>query len=460
MTGDQHARLVTHVIAPDDCEAAAVLLCGRGLGGDTEILTVREVHPVPYEACSLREPDRLTWGTETLRPLLARAAKEHLAVVKAHGHPNGLRAFSPTDDTSDHELFRSVHGWTDDGRPHGSVVVLPDGECIARFVDDAGAFAPVDLVTVVGDDLRFFWRDPLVTGPPDFTRRHAQAFGEGTVATLRRLSVAVVGVSGTGAPVVEQLLRLGVGRLVLVDPDRVEERNLNRITHTTRVDARAARLKVDVAAEAVRRADLGTEVVTYARNLKDPEVVRAVAACDLVFGCMDGAEGRHLLNRLATFYVLPYLDVGIRLDADGRGGVSQVCGSVHWLTPGGSSLVSRGVISLAEVAAEGLRRQSPAEYARRREEKYIKGVREDRPAVVSVNTTFAGLAVTELLARLHPFRDDGNAPCARLTCTLSQVRFECAEDGPPCPMLSRHVGRGDTVPLLLDPELSEAERAA
>ena len=72
----------------------------------------------------------------------------------------------------------------------------------------------------------------------------------------------------------------------------------------------------------------------------------------------------------------------------------------------------------------------------------------------------ANRAVTELLARLHPFRDDGNAPCARLTCTLSQVRFECAEDGPPCPMLSRHVGRGDTVPLLLDPELSEAERAA
>ncbi|MBI5511429.1 MAG: ThiF family adenylyltransferase [Deltaproteobacteria bacterium] len=460
MTADQHARLAAHVLAPDGCEAAAVLICGRGRGDDAEVLTVREVHPVPYEACPVREPDRLTWRTETIAPLVARAAKEGLAVVKAHGHPGGRRAFSPTDDAADRELFRSVHGWTDDGRPHGSLVVVPGGECIARFVDEAGAFAPVDLVTVVGDDLRLFWRDAVATGPPGFARRHAQAFGEGTADALRRLSVAVVGVSGTGGPVVEQLQRLGVGRLVLVDPDRVEELNLNRIPHATRDDALRKRPKVDVAAEAVRRTGLGTEVVTYARNLKDPEVVRAIATCDLVFGCMDGAEGRHLLNRLATFYVLPYIDVGVRLDADGRGGVSQICGSIHWLTPGGSSLLSRGVISLDEVAAEGLRRQSPAEYRRRREEKYIKGIREDRPAVVSVNTTFAGLAVTELLARLHPFRDDGNAPCARLTCTLSQVRFECAEDGPPCPVLARHVGRGDVVPLLLDPELSETERAA
>lgn len=459
MTGEQHARLVGHVIAADGCEAAAVLLCGRSLGDD-ELLTVREVHLVPYADCPVRTPDLLTWRTEVLAPLVERAAREHLAIVKAHGHPNGLRAFSQTDDRADRDLFRSVHGWTDDGLPHGSMVVLPDGECIARFVDVESQFTAVDLVTVVGQDLRLFWNEEIALETPRFLRRHAQAFGDATVATLCRLSVAVVGVSGTGSPVVEQLLRLGVGRLVLVDPDHIEEHNLNRITHATRDDARTARLKVDVAAGAIRDAALGTEVVAFPRNLKDPEVVRAVAACDLVFGCMDGAEGRHLLNRLATFYVLPYIDVGIRLDADGRGGVSQVCGSVHWLVPGGSSLLSRGVISLEEVAAEGLRRRSPEEYERRRAEKYIKGVREDRPAVVSVNTTFAGLAVTELLARLHSFRDDGNAPYARVTCSLSQVRFEYAEDGAPCPALARHVGRGDTVPLLFDPELSPGERAA
>ncbi|MGZ3387313.1 MAG: ThiF family adenylyltransferase, partial [Isosphaeraceae bacterium] len=83
------------------------------------------------------------------------------------------------------------------------------------------------------------------------------------------------------------------------------------------------------------------------------------------FGCMDGAEGRNLLNRLATFYCLPYFDVGVRLEADGHGGVSQVCGSVHYLQPGGSSLLSRGVIAAEDIEAEALRRTDPAEYERR-----------------------------------------------------------------------------------------------
>lgn len=50
-----------------------------------------------------------------------------------------------------------------------------------------------------------------------------------------------------------------------------------------------------------------------------PEAVHEVACCDVIFGCTDGAEARHLLNHIATFYSIPYFDVGVRLDADGQG---------------------------------------------------------------------------------------------------------------------------------------------
>jgi tRNA A37 threonylcarbamoyladenosine dehydratase len=63
-----------------------------------------------------------------------------------------------------------------------------------------------------------------------------QAFGEGTTRQLQRLRIAVAGASGTGSPVIEQLVRL-VGHLVLVDDDRVEHRNLNWITFATTDDA-------------------------------------------------------------------------------------------------------------------------------------------------------------------------------------------------------------------------------
>src|SRR5437879_8706512 len=176
--------------------------------------------------------------------------------------------------------------------------------------------------------------------------RNQQVFGRGTAARLRTLSVAVVGCSGTGSLVVEQLARLGVGRLVLVDADLVQEKNLNRVLNTGKEDVYLGKAKVFALASAIARMGLGQEVLPLPLNLVSPRAVREVAACDVVFGCTDGAEARHVLNRLATFYSLPYFDVGVRLDADGSGGISNISGAVHYLQPGGSSLLSRGAYEM------------------------------------------------------------------------------------------------------------------
>lgn len=185
-------------------------------------------------------------------------------------------------------------------------------------------------------------------------------------------------------------------------------KNLNRIPGATMKDALDEAFKVDVSKRYVEGLALGTEVLALSTDLAKAEAVRAIAECDIVFGCMDGAEGRHLLNRIASFYLLPYFDLGVRLDADGRGGVEQVCGTVHYLKPGGSSLLSRGVYTLEEVRAEGLQRTDPEAYREHLRSKYIIGVQEDRPAVISVNMQIASMAVNEMLARIHPFRDEPN----------------------------------------------------
>ena len=377
------------------------------------------------------------------------------AVVKIHSHRGHYAQFSQVDDDSDRQLFSSVYGWTDSELPHASAVMLPDGQMFGRVVTSDGQFLPLALIAVAGDDVHFWHVGVMEAGLPEFTRRHSQAFGKGTTEMLRRLAVAIVGCSGTGSPVVEQLARLGVGKLILVDPDRVEEKNLNRILNATMDDAIAGRFKVDVAAKAVTRMGLGTEVIPVHENIVNPAVVKLLAESDVAFGCMDGAEGRNLLNRLATFYCIPYFDVGVRLEADGSGGISQICGSVNYLQPGGSSLVSRKVITPEEIGAEGLRRTDPAGYAEQVKARYIRGVQEDRPAVVSVNMHYASLAVNEFLARLHPYRDDGNSGFSWFGSSLTQARFFQEADGEPCPSLSRHVGRADTMPLLDMPALSE-----
>jgi len=199
---------------------------------------------------------------------------------------------------------------------------------------------------------------------------------------------------------------------------------------------------------------LGQEVLPLATNLADKSTVSAVAECDVVFGCMDGAEGRHLLNRLATFYCLPYFDVGVGLAADGLGGIANIAGAVHYVQPGRSSLLSRGVYTMAEVEAESLQRTNPSLYERHRKEGYLRGIREDRPAVISVNMVFSALAVNEFLARLHPYRNQPNSEYASLGASLCEVQFYPEPESAPCQVLARHVGRGDVVPILERPELS------
>ncbi len=64
-----------------------------------------------------------------------------------------------------------------------------------------------------------------------------QTFGDDTYNRLRNLKIAVVGCSGTGSFVIEHLARLGVGCIILVDPDIMEVNNLNRIPNSTMDDA-------------------------------------------------------------------------------------------------------------------------------------------------------------------------------------------------------------------------------
>lgn len=453
LTGRQYEALRNHLLPVDGRESIAFALCGRRGGDSTHSLCVRRLTLIPNMACIERSSDRVTWSTAALRPLLDEATRDGSAIIKFHSHPSGYSRFSAQDDRSDQEFMSAVSNWSDRMQPNGSVVMLPDGGLFGRWMNENHQFVPLSSISVAGSDLRFWFSD--VTGQRlGVSEATAQVFGAGTTDLLNRLSVVVVGCSGLGSPMIELLIRHGVRRLVLIDPDVIEERNLNRISFARVWDV--GQLKVNIAAEWIASIGLGVEVVPIARSLCDPYAIKAAAECDIAVGCMDGAEGRYILNKLATFYCLPYFDVGVRLDADGSGGISQICGTVNYLQPDGSSLLSRDAITMEAVQAEGLRRSNPEAYAAEVAAKYIRGVQEHRPAVASVNFHYASLGMIEILARLHSFRVDGNAPFAQIGSSLTDPRFEpVRQDGVPCSVLSKHVGRGDVTPLLDNPYLSE-----
>ena len=225
-------ELQAHLFPGDGNEAVALVLCGRRDAPDTHVLSAHKLFLSRTTSAMTGSPARST-GRRSLPANLRLGDAKHMAVLKIHSHPGYYRQFSEVDDASDSELFSSLHGWTDDGMPHASAVMLPNKEIFARVVTAAVQFVPMDRILIAGDDISFFDHNPSHRPVAAKDLRTAQAFGEKTVGLLNSLRVGVVGCSGTGSWVVEQLARLGVGELILVHPDVVEHKNLNRIVNST-----------------------------------------------------------------------------------------------------------------------------------------------------------------------------------------------------------------------------------
>ena len=443
--GGRHASAVhRHLYPGDELEAVAFALCGRHEADSRTVLLVQDVVPIAYDDCK-RYRDSVSWNTDRLVDVFERARASDLSVVKLHSHPTGWPEFSELDDESDRKVLASAFDWIDGATIHGSVIVLPDGQLVGRAFHGSGRSVPMRRLTVAGDDLRIYG-DPTVRDADARRQRLAQAFGTGTTDLLRELTAVVIGCSGTGTPLAEALVRLGIGRIVLIDPKAVRDVNLSRLLNVFAADV--GKPKVDVLKAVIPHMGYDTEVVAIAEDLASDTAVRAAAGGDVLFGCVDSAKGRHVASRLASHYLLPYFDVGVQIIADGTGGVNQVYRALNYIQPGGSSLLSRGVYTTEELRAESLAVNDPDAYAEQRERGYLVNVAEDRPAVIALNMAASGDAVMDFLARVHPYRALNNAAYAYQGFSYVNMAAYEEPDGEACPVMGKLVGQGDTEPLL------------
>ncbi len=108
--------------------------------------------------------------------------------------------------------------------------------------------------------------------------------------------VLVIGLGGLGAPVSLYLAAAGVGKLTLVDDDKVELSNLQRqIIHT---EKNINKLKVESAAESVHAINSEINVEIKSKRLTKQELTTIVKQVDVVVDCSDNFATRFLLNEV------------------------------------------------------------------------------------------------------------------------------------------------------------------
>lgn len=454
LPGNLHAALRKHLFPGDAREAAALLICARA-PGDRERLLARECIPVPHDACAMRSADAIVWPGLYLERAIDAAEAERLTIIPVHSHPGGLFEFSPHDDASDRIVMTSL--LQAHGDVHGSAIMTPDGAMRARLYGHDLKARDVPLVSIIGDDIRFCW---AFDGP---AQRRPLAFTGGMTRELSRLCAVVIGVSGTGSLVAEQLARLGFGRVLLIDFDRVEGKNLNRIVNSRISDVTRNRLKVDSFTEAVDGYRGPGIAVPIARSITTREAIEASASADLLFSCVDTLEARQITDLMGASFLQPIFDVGVVIPVRKAGdgfAIGDVCGRVDYIQPGGSTLKDRGVYTPADIRAEYLRRAAPEAHRQEVEAGYIRGLVEEAPGVITLNMRAASACVNEFIARAYPYRLDPNRHYARTIFSLAACEEDfTAEDaftvGP-----NSMLARGDIEPLLGIPALKRPRKAA
>ena len=392
MTERRHEAIFNHLFPGDWLEGAAILLCNQGTGKRHRRLIVAEVL-FPSHHLSERKEDFVAWPFGDCLPSekISDLDRCGQSIVTIHSHPKGCGRFSKLDDRNDRELFPSICNWFDDGRPNGSAIMLSNGQIEARTVDAHGTFSDMPTVSVIGDNIHI-WKSRKFQQKTAYQEKLEQTFGKGTLDLLHTMRVGVVGCSGTGSIIIELLVRNCVGELVIVDDDIVEEKNLNRLINSTIDDACNKQPKVLAIERAIQKIGMGTKV-DACRGLTDsPDIVAALVDCDVIFGCVDSAFGRYHLDCLASAYLIPYFDVGVHLEADGKGGITTADAVSHYIHPEGESLLSRGAYTMEQVTAEDWQRKDPAYYQQQRVAGYLAAVGEEQPAVMSVNMQAACLA--------------------------------------------------------------------
>src|SRR5262249_4238908 len=144
--------------------------------------------------------------------------------------------------------------------------------------------------------------------------RQVKAFGPLIQRLLSRLRVGIVGVGGTGSCVLEQLVRLGVGTLMISDGEAFESSNVNRVYGSRVVDDTIA--KVKIAQRLAADIGLGTRIDLVDKPISYQSALKKFRDCDLVFGCTDDELGRSLLNSFAVYYYVPVFDMGVKIDSE------------------------------------------------------------------------------------------------------------------------------------------------
>ncbi len=122
---------------------------------------------------------------------------------------------------------------------------------------------------------------------------------------LKRSCLAIAGAGGLGSPIAFYLTAAGIGKLRIIDKDRVSLSNLNRqILHW---EEDIGRKKVDSAKWKLERLNSTIQIEAIAETITETNAPTLFEGCDAILDAMDNLPVRYILNRCAIEKGIPFI---------------------------------------------------------------------------------------------------------------------------------------------------------
>ena len=272
------------------------------------------------------EDERILQGNvQMTRDFLRRGRKRALSkdagIAVMHNHLGpGWQDMSQDDIVMERRSVSNPARAT--GLPALGLTLGTDGTWSARFWIRKGSNYErhwCSTVRIISPDHLSFQSNPHLLYPKSTMtsleryRRSVEAWGIAGQDILGQLKVGVVGLGSVGALAAETMGRIGIRQLVLIDMDRVEHHNLDRLIHAGPQDV--GRYKVHLAEEHLERTASQPfhELLALPFSLRETKAFRALADCDVILACADKPIARDLVNHLAVCHLIPAIEAGIAL---------------------------------------------------------------------------------------------------------------------------------------------------
>jgi hypothetical protein len=431
---DRYRNLADKLLATPE-ESCAILLAGRAEYKGQVRLLVREVYQATADAYRKRSSIAAVLKPEFIAPIVKRALRTNSALVFCHTHPGAKNypEFSTIDDAGEIPLAKYLAKRNANG-PHAALVISPGG-CRARVISTVDELRVLEIGTSI--------RIVSASKDHDFSKelfdRQIRAFGESGQKILASMKVGIVGLGGTGSVVAQQLAYLGVKRFLLIDFDCADKTNLNRLVGASH--SQINELKVNIAAKHISQINQDSLIDAVEGSILEEETAKRLLECDFIFSCTDNHGSRAVIQQMVYQYYLPCIDMGVVITPqDGK--VTHIAARVQMMSPGLPCLTCGNLLDSDAVRYDLM---SPDQRAA---DPYFLGHQAaPQPAVISLNSTAASLAVTMFLGAVTDI--PAHARFQTYNAISGKVRSAAYSPDPMCVVSSSNgaLGKGDEWPL-------------